>query len=218
MSTWPVIKTSILAACAKASGRSPKSFYWLDEPAPFVKGPSFSLNVFSSTPIHDRVTKTEIPEGQNNAGDKNVTLATMSDMVITVRAESPDARGVSLDALERIRLGMWLPSVVDSLRAVGKDLAWVGNKGSINPVVYRDANERLVSTYALDVWFRGTIEYVPSDEIVGTIEHVVVSGHVDAGTSTVDTTQTIDRPSGVVNWLNELAQAWLNQLNEVWTE
>lgn len=193
MATYQSVQAAIKAAIVATSRRPASAVVWADEARPFAADPWILLSMPSAVALHDRTTTTEILSGVG-IGDKSVALDSMQDLTITVRVETTNAGGAlnAFAMLERIRIGLWRPSVYDALRAA--EVAWIDELGRSLRQDYTVDNRRICS-YTVDLRFRAILSDVPTGENIGTIEHVIVDGSLAGEPPTPATThQTINRP------------------------
>lgn len=179
------MKAAIKSAVVAASGLHVQAVTWKRKPEAFAKGLVLLDVITAQQEVPDR-TQLEFNAG-TDAFD--VEASTLMLFTVAVRCESPTED--ALELVEKVRSGLALPSVRETLSAAG--VVVVNLPGPAVVVDNLVIDDRAASAYVQDVQFRA--EFHRADPVtITTIEHVETESEfqqIDG--SLISDSETIDR-------------------------
>jgi hypothetical protein len=183
--TWTATKAAIKAAVVSASGLHAQAVTWKRKPEAFAKGLVLLDVITAQQEVPDRTDL--VYNAVDDAFDREASTVML--FTVSVRCESPvdDA----LELLEKVRSGLALPSVRETLSAAG--VVVVNQPGPAVAVDNLVIDDRAASAYVQDVQFRA--EFNRADPVqVTTIEHVENESEFEQiDGSLISDSETIDR-------------------------
>jgi hypothetical protein len=185
--TWTTFRAAVAAAVVAASEQPAGAVVWDKSGLP-IADPVVRLSVTSAVDLTEpREVRTE-----REAGDYAVALSVLRDVAVQIRCESVHAATVAdaQNLASWIALGLQMQEVQVALHAAG--IALIDSTGNTD-LSYWDA-DRLIYARTFDALFRA--EFERSDPTaLGVLEHVKISGEVDAPPAIAIPEETISRPA-----------------------